>query len=121
MERSLLNRVSPQLLLRVGLALSFLYPAFSSLAEPTNWIGFFPMFLRALIPDSALLYLFSGYEIILGLWLLSGKKLVASSFLSFATLAGVVILNLGAFDLVFRDVGLAFSALALALGTSRKR
>ena len=121
MAPSLLSRVNPQVLLRVGLALSFLYPAFSSLAEPSNWVGFFPMFLRAVIPDPALLYLFSGYEIILGLWLLSGKKLFFSSLLSCATLSGVVVLNLGALDLVFRDIGLAFSALALALGTHPKR
>ena len=113
MAPSLLSRVSPQLLLRVGLALSFLYPAFSSLLEPTNWIGFFPMFLRALIPDPALLYVFAGYEIVLGLWLLSGKKLFISSLISFATLAGVLVFNLGALDLVFRDVGLSFAALAL--------
>ena len=109
------DRISPSLLLRVGLAFSFLYPAFSSLAEPSNWIGFFPMFLRTAIPEAQLLYLFSGYEIILGLWLLSGKQLVMSSLFAFATLAGVVLLNLGALDLVFRDVGLAFSAAALAL------
>jgi len=79
------------------------------------------MFLRTAIPEAQLLYLFSGYEIILGLWLLSGKQLVMSSLFAFATLAGVVLLNLGALDLVFRDVGLAFAAAALALGTSRKR
>ncbi|TSC97579.1 MAG: hypothetical protein Greene071421_294 [Parcubacteria group bacterium Greene0714_21] len=79
------------------------------------------MFLRTVIPAPALLYLFAGYEIILGLWLLSGRQLVISSLFAFATLAGVVILNLGALDLVFRDVGLAFSAAALALGTHVKR
>jgi hypothetical protein len=79
------------------------------------------MFLRAVIPAPTLLYLFSGYEIVLGLWLLSGKRLVVSSFFAFATLTGVVVFNLGALDLVFRDVGLAFAAAALALGTSRKR
>mgnify|MGYP001572074988 CR=1 FL=1 len=71
------------------------------------------MFLRALIPGPALLYLFAGYEIILGLWLLSGRQLVMSSLFAFATLAGVVVFNLGALDLVFRDVGLSFAALAL--------
>ena len=121
MVLSLLSRASPSLLLRVGLAFSFLYPAFSSFIEPSNWVGFFPMFLRTAIPEAQLLYLFSGYEIVLGLWLLSGRWLVMSSIFAFATLAGVVLLNSEALDLVFRDVGLAFSALALALGTFRKR
>ena len=121
MAQLLFNKLNPSLLLRIGLAFSFLYPAFSSLTEPSNWIGFFPMSLRAVIPAPALLYLFAGYEIMLGLWLLSGRRLGMSSLFAFATLAGVVVLNLGALDLVFRDVGLAFSAAALALGTSRKR
>lgn len=117
----LLSRLSPALFLRIGLAVAFFYPAVASLLEPQNWIGFFPMFLRAVIPDQALLYLFSGYEIILGLWLLSEKKLFVSSLVSFATLTGILVFNLGALDIVFRDIGLAFSALALVLGTEPKR
>src|SRR3989338_10198195 len=93
--------------LRVGLAFSFIYVALASFQNPLNWIGFFPQFLRDLVPAQTLLAGFSIYEIVLGLWLLSGKKLVYSSLFSAATLAGIVVFNWGARDIVLRDISLA--------------
>lgn len=101
-------------LLRFGLAFSFFYVAAASFQNPLNWIGFFPQFLRDLAPAQTLLTGFSIYEIVLGLWLLSGRKLVYSSLLAAATLLGIVVFNWGAMEIVFRDISLALSALALA-------
>ena len=101
-------------LLRLGLAFSFFYVASASFQNPTSWIGFFPQFLRDLAPAETLLTGFSIYEIILGLWLLAGKKLVYSSWLAAATLFGIVVFNWGAMEIVFRDVSLGLAALALA-------
>jgi hypothetical protein len=107
--------VSPALLLRVGLAFTFLYAAFGSFAEPVNWIGFFPRFVFGFgLPDELVLGAFSLYEIGLGLWLLWGKKAAWAALASGATLGGIVVFNIGAMDIVFRDVGLLFAALALA-------
>lgn len=101
------------ILLRVGIAFTFFYAAIFSFLNPNDWIGFFPLFLRDFFSADLLLPAFSFYEIILGFWLLSGKYGFAASLISAATIAGIVIFNLGAFDIIFRDVGLFFATLAL--------
>ena len=104
-----MNRVS--ILLRLGLAFSFIYAAISSFINPSSWIGFFPSFLQ----NDILLMIFSIYEILLGIWVFSGKKLFYSSVLSSLTLFGIIVFNFGAFDIVFRDVAILAMAIALAL------
>lgn len=101
-------------LLRLGIAFTFFYAAIFSFLNPNDWVGFFPIFLRELF-GAQLLNIFSFYELILGFWLLSGKYGFAASLISAATIAGIVVFNLGALDIVFRDVGLFFAALALAV------
>ena len=54
------------------------------------------------------------FEIILGLWLLWGKKVVYPALLSAFAFGGIALFNLGAMYIVFRDVGLFFAALAIA-------
>jgi uncharacterized membrane protein YphA (DoxX/SURF4 family) len=107
-------------LLRLGLAGAFLYVAVASWLDPFSWIGFFPQFLRDLMPAQTLLTLFSVYEIVLGLWLLLGKQLFYAGLLSAATLIGIVVFNLGAMDILFRDVSLSLAALALAALSNNK-
>ena len=101
-------------LLRGGLAFSFLYAAINSFLEPQNWVGFFPVWMLNLVGESILLGTFSVFEIILSAWLLSGKKGLYAAVVSAALLAGIVIMNLGALTLIFRDISLIASALALA-------
>jgi hypothetical protein len=100
--------------LRVGLAVVFLYTAAASFIEPDAWIGYMPAFLRRVIPANLFLTGFSIIQILLSFWLLSGKKLFYSSLLSAAMLIGIIVSNLGALDIVFRDFAILFSALALA-------
>ena len=102
------------LLLRAGIAFSFFYAAIFSFVNPTNWIGFFPSFLTNLIPGVILLPIFSVYEILLGLWLISNKKIFYASVLSSMTLFSVVIFNLGVLDIVFRDISILFASIALS-------
>ena len=111
----MLHHVSAALLLRVGLGFVLLYAAVGSFVEPLNWIGFFPAFLFRLgIPEELVLGGFSLYEAALGLWLLWGKKVVYPALLSALIFGGITLFNLGAMDIVFRDAGLFFAALALA-------
>ena len=63
------------LLLRVGVAFAFLYPALSALYNPFAWIGYFPAFTLGIVPDLVLLHSFGAVEIIIGVWILSGKKI----------------------------------------------
>jgi uncharacterized membrane protein YphA (DoxX/SURF4 family) len=100
-------------LLRVGLALSFLYAGVSGLLNPSSWVGFFPFFLRKIFDPQILLFVFSVYEIILALVLLWGRYTLFSASLSALTLFFIIILNLAILDIVFRDIGLFFASLAL--------
>ena len=109
------------ILLRLGIAFGFFYAAISSFLNPNDWIGFFPLFLRHIIAENYLLLFFSIYELILGFWLISGKYSFVAGLISAATLLGITIFNLGVFDIVFRDVGLFFAALALVFASRRSQ
>ena len=108
------QHISAALLLRVGLGFVLLYAAWSSFVEPLSWIGFFPDFLFRLgIKEGLVLGGFSFLEIGIALWLLWGKKLIIPSLSAAALLLGVALFNIGALDILFRDIGLAFAAFAL--------
>ncbi len=103
------------LLLRVGIALSFLYAAIGGFLHPENWIGWFPAWVRELLPlgDHTLLGLFGSVEILIALWLLSGWNIRWSGLIAAFMLLGITVFNLGSFDIVFRDVALALASLEL--------
>ncbi|MBI4122869.1 MAG: hypothetical protein HY458_00700 [Parcubacteria group bacterium] len=109
----------PQVFLRLGLAFTLLYAAWSAFQNPLNWIGFLPSVIISLIPfqvkPQELLMAFSVVQVGLAALLLWGKQLVFASLAASAFLLGIIWFNLGAMDIVFRDVGLFFAALALAL------
>jgi hypothetical protein len=107
------NVRAAMIILRWGLAFCFFYAAVASLRHPQDWVGFFPMFVRNMVPDKLLLTGFSIFEIVLAGWLFWGKKLLWAAVLAALSLAGVTLANLDSFDIVFRDVGLFFAALAL--------
>jgi uncharacterized membrane protein YphA (DoxX/SURF4 family) len=101
------------LLLRVGLASVFAYAAISSFVTPSDWVGFLPRFALHIGSTEVLLKLFSSFEIMLALWLLSGKLVKYAALVSAVLLAGIVVLNPKLLPITFRDVGLAFAAAAL--------
>ena len=105
--------------LRSGLAVVFLYAGIASLLSPENWIGFVPDFVISVFPASIFLALFSIYQIILGVWLLSNKKIFYVSILSTLTMFVIVIANISLLDIVFRDIAILFMAIALVI-LSRK-
>jgi uncharacterized membrane protein YphA (DoxX/SURF4 family) len=102
------------LILRIGLAFAFLYPAISAIFNPFAWIGYFPQFAHTLIPnDTLLLHLFGAVETIIGLWLLSGKKVFYPSAVAAIMLFFIVVFNLPQMDVVFRDISILAMAIAL--------
>ena len=107
------NAHAAAIILRWGLAFIFFYAAISSLRSPDNWIGFLPHFVQVAFPGNLSLTVFAALEIILAAWLFSGRKLVWSAGLASLALLLVILANLDAMDLIFRDVGLLFAALAL--------
>lgn len=102
------------LFLRIGIAFVFSYAAISALVIPEAWIGFYPQFIRSLVPDQVLLYGHSFAEIALALWLLSGKKTFYAAAFSGLWMLGIILGTFNIFLITFRDVAILFSAIALA-------
>ena len=106
------NNMTP-LLLRIGLGVVFLYASISSFTNPQDWVGYFPKFAKDFVPVGTLLHIFSVYEMILAVWLLSGKFIQQAAVLVVLTLSGIVLFNFSLLAISFRDIGLIFAALAL--------
>ncbi len=102
-------------ILRVGLAVPFLFAAIDATLQPEAWIGFIPFFLRNIFPESLLLGAHSLFDFTLALWLLSGWKTKYAAAFSALNLATIIIVNLAALDIIFRDVGLLLAAVALGV------
>lgn len=108
-------------LLRLGLAFSFAYAAADSFINPDAWIGFFPLIIRNLMTPSLLLIAFALLQAGLALWLISGKAVFYSAIFSALILFGIIIVNLGQLEIIFRDVTILFAALALAAAEAKAK
>lgn len=105
------------LALRLGLAFVFAYTALAIYLRPLDWIGFVPGWIDPILDRQTFLHIHGLFDLILAIWLLSGVKIFYSSVLSALNLGSIIIFNLGAMDIVFRDIGLLTGAVALALLT----
>ncbi|MEX0652421.1 MAG: hypothetical protein WD153_03110 [Candidatus Paceibacterota bacterium] len=106
--------------LRIGFSFAFLYPPISALANPYAWIGYFPLFVTNIFPDAILLlHIFGVLEIIIALWVLSGKHIVIPSAAGVLMLLGIIVFNFSQMDVLFRDVPILLIGIALIL-THRK-
>lgn len=105
----------PKLLLRIGVAFAFLYPPINALSNPDSWIGYFPKFVHGLVPDLVLLHGFGLIEVVIALWILSGKKIFWPSLAASVMITTIVLMNLNNFEVLFRDLSIAVMALALAI------
>lgn len=106
-----------KLFLRLGLALAFGYAGLGSLLQPDTWLGYLPVIISQLPIAKTILAIFSVGEIILVGWLLSGFKTKYAAIISAMLLIGIVGSNLSDLSILFRDLALIFSAIALALLT----
>lgn len=108
------------LLLRLGVAFAFVYPAISALSEPYTWLGYMPPFVLALaaslgVSDMVVLHLFGVLEVVVALWILSGWRIFWPALFASGLLLAIVALNWSEFPILFRDVSLAAMSFALAL------
>lgn len=108
------NKSLPLWLLRIGLATMFLYAAISSFLQPNEWLGYLPGFVLTMFDGELVLKLFSVIEIALAAWLLSGVYTRYAALLAAIMLLGITVSNFSLLAISFRDIGLAFAALALA-------
>lgn len=104
-------------LLRIGVALSFLYPPINAWFDPYSWIGYFPSFVTDMIAPHGILVLhaFGIVEIVIALWILFGRNVRIPSYLAALMLLAIVFFNASQFTVLFRDVAIALMAIALAL------
>lgn len=107
-------------LLRLGVAFAFLFPPVNAFLDPYAWVGYFPSFVGDIFPEMVVLHVFGLIEIVIGLWILSGRRIFIPSVVGAALLLLIVAFNMGDFQVLFRDVSIAFMALALAV-THRPR
>lgn len=107
-------------LLRIAIAFAFFYPALDSIRDPLSWVDFFPPLLRTYVPDPVLLYGWAAVEIVIALWILSGRHIFLPSLAATLSLCLIVAFNTVTFFIVFRDVSLALVAASLAWGSYRK-
>ena len=103
------------LVLRIGVAFAFLYAGIGGFVDPQSWLGWFPKFMRDLVPEMLLLQIWGLYEIVTGIWILSGKNIFVPSLIASLSLAGLIIFNFSAMDIIFRDVTILAATVALAI------
>lgn len=101
--------------LKLGIAFAFIYAGVSGLVTPLNWTGYFPESLRSVINSQTLILIWSIAEIALGIWIFSEHMLGLSSAIATVALIVVVLFNIPQMDILFRDISLAFAALALSI------
>jgi hypothetical protein len=106
------------LTLRLGLAFVFIYTSISAILNPIAWIGFMPQFLGEM--KETFLIVHDIGLILLGVWLVSNKKVYYASVISAIFLLAVVVFNWGAMDIIYRDIGLFLMAVALAFLSKKK-
>ena len=109
-------------MLRVGVAIAFVYPPLHALSNPDSWVGYFPQFLLgAGLPPLVLLHSFGVIEIVIAAWILSGWRIEWPATAAAFMLAGIVAFNGAQFEILFRDLSIALACLALADDAWSKR
>lgn len=110
------------LALRIGVAVAFLYPPIAALGDPDSWLGYFPPWIFGLVPldPIVILHVFGAIEVIIALWILSGRNIRIPAITATAMLLGIVAFNWSGLDVLFRDLSIACMTLALALWPSER-
>jgi uncharacterized membrane protein YphA (DoxX/SURF4 family) len=107
-----LPKLSPILILRVGLGLTLLYASLHMLFDATSWLGFVPQWMGSIIHPRTFLVIHSLFELVLSAFLIWDFFLPTASLLAFLDFASILLFY-GVDDLTFRDFGLTMAALAL--------
>ncbi len=104
-------------LLNVGLAFTLLYAGISILLNPSDWIGFVPVWVSKFgTTREFALQSHAFFEIFMGVWLLSNWRVKWVAILAALDMLSIIVLNgTGALPITFRDIGLLFMAVYLAV------
>lgn len=107
------------LLLKLGVAFSFIYPAISGFINPEMWLGYVPAWIDTFLPREIFLHIFSTFEIFVAFGVLFWNK-AYPSIVAGLILLTIVLLNISEFSVVFRDIPIAIMAFAIAIIVSKK-
>ncbi len=107
--------------LRVGIAFVFAYASVEIFINPQNFIKYTPQFVLDIVPLNLFLYSFAVAEVVLSVWLLAGWKPEYPSIISVVLIVGIVVCNPEYFQILFRNVAIAFAGLALLMLETRKK
>jgi hypothetical protein len=114
-----MQRGLEDLVVRIGVAFAFLYPAIDEIFDPYSWIGYFPKWVHGYVPDLVLLHSFGAVEVIIALWILWGRRIFWPSLVAVCILMAIVLSDFADFQILFRDMTIAAAALALAVSRSK--
>ncbi|MFA5933836.1 MAG: hypothetical protein WC795_01255 [Candidatus Paceibacterota bacterium] len=109
------------LILRIGVAFAFIYPAIAGFINPDNWIGYFPSFTRGYIPDTILLLIFGIVEILIALSILFLKNIRIPCIIASLMLVGIIVFNFPQMDVIFRDVTILALTIMLAIESKKEQ
>jgi uncharacterized membrane protein YphA (DoxX/SURF4 family) len=109
-----MRRVAPAVV-RIGIALVFLYFGLSQLRDPAQFVGWLPESVSAIFVDPSFIIVLNGaFEVFFGALLLLGVYTRLSAFLLAAHLAAITF-DIGWGQIGVRDFGLTMAALGIAL------
>jgi uncharacterized membrane protein YphA (DoxX/SURF4 family) len=102
------------ILIRIVIALVFIWFGIQQLIDPTSWFGFLPTWVSSIpISQTAFIYLNGWFELVFGSALLLGfYSRIAAGLLGLHLLGITQSVGYGAIGV--RDFGLAFTALSIA-------
>lgn len=122
-----LQNISPELILRSGLGVMYIYSGIDFLVHPEHWQAFVPQWIVTILApvlslDSYLIIQGVG-ELIIGAvflsWFLPKKLVKVFAVISAVEFAGILIF-VGVDLITFRDIGLLGASFALAVTLSVK-
>ncbi|MBI2506653.1 MAG: hypothetical protein HYW00_00745 [Candidatus Colwellbacteria bacterium] len=108
------------LLLQIAVAFPLLWAGVSQITNPTNWVGFVPLWLASFVDPEAFLGIHSFFNLFIGVGLLIGFWRILFSGAATLSLLLIVVFY-GVDDVTFRDVGLAIIAFVLFLRAVKTR
>lgn len=99
--------------LRIGLAFVFAYASIEIYVNPQNFLKYTPTFVFDLLPPDLFLFVFGGLELLLSIWILTKWKSEYAAVISVILMLGIIVFNMEHFQILFRNVAIAFGGLAL--------
>ena len=100
-------------LLRVGLAFVYAYASVAIYFNPESFTKYIPPSMQSMMPMDLFLIVFGVAEVLLVIWLLSGKRTEYAGIISAVIMMSIVLTNITYFSILFRNVCIAFASVAL--------